>query len=355
MSFNCYSSPVKITDKDKQWIQNSLQKFQKQPLSKISIEQLKQSNKLYKKIHSSHSHVFIFAFGGISASFKTAQSFFSLKYKKAVLVDKINESFKKRISQMTQRELELSHFVFISKSGHTKEILFYKKLLKQLYAKNELSLKNRLTLLTQNLSSPLLSWGQKESAHIEFLKDTLPGRFSFFSLSGFFQFQVCGLRVTSSDLLKSSHIPLKALNFFLSQFYRKEIFFCFFQPEWQAVSRWLEMSWSESLFKEGMKKQLPLLRAVGFSDLRHGFIEELAAKKKQVCFWALDVKRESLQKKKLKAFLKTKKIPYLFMEAEKKPGSFYHLIMAFYQILFLAGEFSGANIYSQTWVDYLKK
>ena len=403
MSLSFYSSFTKNISRKKQRIKPALKLFYKTDLANLSEKQFKQSVKLYQQISSSR-HIFIFAFGGIGSAFKTAQSFFSVRNKKARLIDSFNPVFKQQISKLSQKELKSSHFVFISKSGRTSEILFYQQFIQQIYFKNKLSLKNRLTIFTQNKSSPLLAWGKKEQTSIVYLEDSLTGRFSFFSCSGWLQFLACGLRISCEDLNSAGFFKenpsavgsrglagalvkgrkargqpieyknenklgsliqaeelsdsyLSVFDFFSSTFDTKEIYFCFFQQELKEISRWLEMSWSESLFKEGMKKQPPSLRAVSWTDLRHGFVEELIAKKKQVCFFGLDIKtnQKDPSKNKLKSLLESKKIDYLFVSMEKNMPSFLELIRLFYQVLFLAGEFSAVDFRTQPWVDYFKK
>ena len=376
MNLSFYSYPALATSKKKQWITKALTEFHKTNLSKVSEKQFQQASNLYKQIRSSNSQVFIFAFGGIGASFKTAQSFFALKNKQAILVDSLDPLIIKRISSLNKKELSSCHFVFISKSGQTSEILFYKQLVQKTYSKKKLSLKNRLTLLVQNQNSPLTLWGKKEQAHCVFLEDSLPGRFSFFSLSGCFQFQACGLKIKADSFLSSS-IDSQLYSFLHSLFSKKEIFLCFFQTELKALSNWLEMSWSESLFKESMKKPLPLLRVISWSELRHGFIEELVSKKNQACFLALNLKSDSSKQElraldakfykkesaeniksdqyKLKKLLKLKKISCLFVDVEKEPSAFFELLFLFYQLLFLAGEYAKVDIKTQPWVDYFKK
>ena len=353
MELDFLSSSFGVTDKDKQWIKDSLKKFKKNPLSQVSTEQLRRSEQLYKTVKASHSQVFIFAFGGIGASFRICQSFFFAKNKKTILVDSLHSDCKNLFSKMTKTEMSKAHFVFISKSGQTAEILFYKNLIQKLYSKNKISLKNKVTILTQNLKSPLLSWGERLSTSIVFLEDSLPGRFAFFNLSGLFQFQAFGLKI-SPKLSKPVFAPSHLLEFFVSQFKKREFFLCSFQPELNLISSWLELSWSESLFKENMKRQAPILRAISYSDLQHGFIEELVAKQSQICFWALNLKSFSNRNHQMKSLLESKKIPYLIINVEKKFLSLFELIMAFYQILFLAGELSGVDIRTQPWVDYLK-
>ena len=356
MSLSFYSYSIKKDSQSKQWITKALKKFDKTDLSKLSTEQVQQSVELYKKIFSSKQQVFIFAFGGIGACFKTAQSFFALKNKKALLIDALDSFFIEKISRLSQKELCFSHFVFISKSGQTSEILFYKRLLKRLYSKNKMSLKNKLTIFTQKQDSPLILWGKKEQAFCVFLEDSLPGRFSFFSLSGCFQLQACGLKIKPSAL-SSFFIDPRFFDFFKACLSKKEIYFCFFKEELNEISRWLERSWSESLFKESMKKKAPALRLISWPDLRHAFIEELIAKKEQVCFFGLDFKANKADpsKESLKELLKLKKTASLFIEIDKNLSSFFELIFLFYKSLFLAGEFSKVDIKKQHWVDYFKK
>ena len=377
-----FSSSIKIEPKKKRWIRDHLKKFdttdlypsclnfspsvrnfcsaRNKKMQKLQNPSLHQKNsliksvELYQKISSSSSQVFIFSFGGIGASFRTAQSFFSLKSEKMILVDSLN--LKNKISKLSSEELKSSHFVFISKSGQTSEILFYKRFVAQIYSKNRLSLKNRLTLLVQNLNSPLFLWGKKEQADIVYLEDSLPGRFSFFTLSGWFQFLACGLKIKLSELRPSS-ISSQIFDFCALFSEKKEIYFCPFQPELHAISHWLESSWSESLFKENMKQQAPLLRVISWADLQHAFIEELVGKREQVCLWALDIKSDKTAplKEKLLQLLKSKGIACLFIDVEKKIPAFFDLIQIFYKMLFLAGEFSAVDIKTQPWVDYFKK
>ena len=385
MSLSFYSLSNKILankslSNKNQSIAKALKSFTKSELSTVSKEVLLQASQLYQQINSSHQKIFIFAFGGIGASFKIAQSFFSLKNRKANLVNAFDLSIVKKISGLSKKELRASHFIFISKSGQTSEILFYKQLIQKTYLKRKLSLKNRLTILTQKQNSSLFLWAKKEKASLVFLEKSLTGRFSFFSLVGFLQFQSCGLKIKAKELPFFCFNP-QLYNFFQSLLSKKEVYFCYFQKELSTISNWLEMSWSESLFKEDMKKPLPVLRSISWSDLRHGFIEELISKKNQSCFLGLDLKQDKANKLskdelsffenldfyqiknsgkfksdeyKLKKLLKTKKIPCLFISSEKTPADFLELIFFFYQILFLAGSYAKIDIKTQSWVDYFK-
>ena len=354
-SFNC--SPFKSTKTEKIFVSNSLKKFIESPLSRHSSKDRQTAKQIWGEINKSHSHIFIFAFGGMSYSAKIMKSLFPSKNKNVVLIDKINEKYLQTLSSFKKTQLKACHFLFISKSGQTKEILFYKSFLKKIYSKKNLLLKGRITVLSQALKSPLLKWAKQQNGNIVSLNSKLPGRFSFFTLSGLMQSQAYDFCLNPKSLPPYSKNK-KILEFFIHQYNhnKKEIFFCSFDPKLRELSHWLETSWSESLFHSSTQKQAPLLRHISLYDLRHSFIEELMAKHHQICFWALDLKSNpSSNEQQIKKLLKGKKIPYLFMKTSLNNKYLSHLITVFYKILFCMGDFLQLNIYKQNWVDHLKK
>lgn len=360
MSFLSDCSSFKIKKKDKDFISLSLKKFADSPLYQISNKDLAKAKKIWKTIKKSHLKVFIFAFGGAGSSAKIINSLFPKKNKDIFLIDNIDKESLTSISSLKKTELKSCHFIFMSKSGQTKEVLFYNSFLKKIYSNKQLSLKGRITTLTKASKSPLLEWSKKEGGSIIISNDSLPGRFSFFSLNGFLQSQAYSYYFETTKK-KNSAETVKALEFFLHHYNtRKEIFLCPFEPQLKELSQWLELSWSESLFKKEAVKQAPLLRNIALSDLLHAYIEELIAKKTHACFWALSLKSKkgivSSYKKRIKELLQTKKIPYIFMELSlDNKNSLAELMIDFYKILFCMGDFSKSNIYIQPWVDYFKK
>ena len=352
-----YCSPFKSAKKEKIFAGHALQKFAKSPLSHSALKDRQAAKRIWRGIYKPHSQFFIFAFGGMSYSAKITNSILPSKNKNIFLIDKIDKKSLQALSSIKKTQLRNCHFLFISKSGQTKEMLFYKSFLKKIYSKKNLSLKGRITLLSQALKSPLLKWVKNQKGDIVFLNSKLPGRFSFFTLSGFLQSQAYSSCLRSEGLIPSLK-DRQILEFFIHQCNRKkkEIFFCSFDPRLKELSRWLETSWSESLFHSSAKKQAPLLRRISLYDLRHSFIEELMAKRHQSCLWALNLKSTpSHSEQQIRELLKIKKIPYLFMKTGLNNRSVSHLITVFYKILFCMGDFFQLNIYKQNWVDYLKK
>ena len=347
--------------KEKHFVSSSLKKFYNSSLSQILEKDLKSAQTIWKSINQFSSKIFIFAFGGAGSISKIASSLLSVKNKKVFLIDTINEESLTYLAGLKKTELKSCQLLFISKSGQTRELIFYKSFLKKIYSKKNLSLKGRLTLLTQSSNSPLLQWINKEGGSIIFSHTSLPGRFSFFTLSGFLQLQAHSRRHWRPLTAKNSDSDIKSLEFLIHHcLKRKEIFFCPFNPQLKELSHWLELCWSESLFKQPAKKQVPVLRNIPLSDLRHACIEELIVKKDQNLFWALDIKSKNkpnlLYENQLKSIFKAKKIPYLFIKMPlNNEIALVELIFFFYKIFFLMGDFFKSNIYTQPWVDYLKK
>ena len=350
-------SPFEILKKDKSFVSSSLKKFSESPLSKISKKDLQIAKKTWKEITKSHSNIFIFAFGGTGSTKKILKSLFPERNKNIFLINTIDKKFLKDLSSLKKIELQSTHSLFFSKSGKTEEILFYMSFLKKIYKKAKLSLKEKITIISQSDDNPLAEWGKKEGGSLLLSGNPLPGRFSFFNLNGLLQSQayIPHFKITS---FKSSAQIEKALQFFIHYKKKKEIYLCPFTPQLKEISHWLELSWSESLFKKETVQQAPLLRNITFSDLRHAYIQELLTKKNQALFWGLNIidKEKTKSIHQIKHLLQKNKIPYLFIHLSlDKKSSICDLMKALYQILFLMAETLKANIYTQPWVDHLKK
>lgn len=354
-------SPFELNKTEKLFFASSLRKFPLSPLSRISKKDLQTAKTVWANSRSSKGQTFIFVFGGSGASTKIAQSLFPSKNKNTVVVNSKNQEFLERLSSLKKTELKSCRFFFISKSGRTEELLFYTSFLKNLYSQKKISLKGTATILTQAKNSPLLKWAKKENSSVIWSKSFLPGRFSFFTPGGLLQFQAHGFSLQLSTG-KTPFSCQKLLEFLIHYSNKKkEVFFCPMNPRLKELAHWMEISWSESLFKEGAKKQPPTLRNISFSKLRHAYIEELITKKNQVCFWAWDTNANNnpgnpKNKILLKKLLKEKNIPYIFMRTPlKDKTALADLLMDFYKIFFCMGQFLKSDIYIQPWVDYFKE
>ena len=307
---------------------------------------------IFDKIQKESAFTAVFVFGGASASSQICQSL-GLKTK-LHFISQINTEAIDRIQKQTQSTLKKARFVFISKSGKTYESLFYKNLIESLYEKKKISLKDKVFVITEKSKSPLLQWVEKpEAYYLE--KNGVPGRFSFFKSIGLLQFQAYGL--SPSEWSSKSSFD-KLLEFLIFNKEKKEIWLCSMDPKLEAFCQWLEMAWSESLFKTNQTHP-PLLRHIRWYDLQHGFIEELAAKKDQICFWALEPLRNQIykaQKKSFKNLIRSKNLSFLHSQIDlNQPSSLFDLIFLSYKVLFVLSAFFKADIFSNVWVDFLKK
>ena len=182
----------------------------------------------------------------------------------------------------------------------------------------------------------------------------------FFKGLGLLQFQVYGLFFSGTKQKKSFD---RLLEFLIFNKNKKEIWLCSMNPKLEGFCCWLERAWSESLFNSP-KSQPPLLRHIRCYDLQHAFVEELMAKKDQICLWALDGQFADLEDqkayndwliKKLKALTVLKKIPFLYYQLDlKNPDKIFNLIFLSYKILFVFSDFFKGNIFSNQGVDFFK-
>lgn len=371
-------------------IKNSLKCFKKSSLSKFSFEKAKQAKKIFQKINRQSSSIYLFAFGGIGGSSYLFDPFSHKKkshQKKFYKIDKVNPEFITYLLKKKKPELKKFHFIFISKSGQTPEILFYKKLLQSIYSKNQISLQNKITVLVSDLKSPLAHFAKQEQADIISLQEDLPGRFSVFTLSGFLQLYFQGFNpLAVSAPFFDSFNPIE--NFLFQQRDKKEYWICSNQAL-EKFAVWFELVWSESLLKDYKKISLiPSLRCFSLYKIQHAYIEELIAKQKDIAVLFLDFKKESLKKiiqnkglfpkyrpqflkypsslkdflgfqdknwKKTLQLIESRNIPLLNLEIGLTEASLFELIFSFYRTLFLFGDFFKVNIFKNEQVDHLKR
>lgn len=370
---------LSLKRKSDQMIKNSLDRFKKNALSEFSFEKAKTAQNIFQKMNPKAGSVYLFVCGGMGGSSYLFDSFNKKTDKKKIYrIDKVASQFLFHLLKKKRSELEESRFIYISKSGKTPEILFYTNFLKTLCSHTKISLKNKVTVLTSDLKSPLAQFAKKEGADLIVLKESLPGRFSIFTLTGFLQLYFQGLTPLSytADFFKISD-PL--LDFLLRHRNKKEFWLCATDSLSQNFGKWFELLWSESLFKNHKSRVLaPSLRQVSFYNLQHFCIEELVGKKKQTALVFLSFKKESplvktkspflkqnqlleeflsfqnKNKEHIQSLLQSKNIPFLNLEPAGNMHSLFDLIFSFYQALFVFGDLFKVNIFKNEHIDQLK-
>ena len=380
------SSVFSLKKQNEEIVKNSLKHFEKSSLSEFSIEKAKEAQKLFQKISQSGSSVSFFVFGGMGGSSYLFDSFSSYKkhpHKKFYKIDRVDQQSVSHLLKKTKTELKKSHFVFISKSGRTPELLFYIKLLKNIYSKNQISLKNKVTVLISDMKSPLAQFARKEQADIISLQEDLPGRFSIFTLSGFLQMYFQGLNPLDRFSDPVSKLPGQIRDFLFQQRNKKEYWLCSSCQPFENFGVWIDLVWSESLLKDHKKNLfIPALKHLNLYKLQHAYIEEMIAKQKEIAVLFFDLKiqtsKKTLEKKEslffkhsdtLKDFLnfqdknrkktqnliRSKNIPLLTLEMDSSESSLFDLVFSFYQVLFLFGDFFKVDLFKNEQVDQLKR
>ena len=342
-----------------------LKSFSKSPLFDCPEEDMAKAGRIARSLEEGKGFIFVFAMGGMGAAGCAGGS--PGLNKKVFHIDSLNEKTLCFLSSLKKDHLREAKWVFISKSGNTPESLFYLRWIEGLYLKKRLNLRRgQIRLLTAYPGSSLGVAVKGIKGSLVHLKTTLPGRFSFFTLSGFLQARLMGLDLQLfSKGFKKGCQPQRELEsiilFFLSFLKRGKEGFLLVDSSFDSLARWFAISWSESLFKE---KIIHPLRVFSFSDICHGYLEEVSAWKKGA--FVLGLSRTS----SLKGFEKWKRDreKALVTVLEKSGSSFLffnfngnrdfslgYLIGFFFQIIYGMGKYTKTDIYSQPSVDNFKK
>ena len=348
-----------------------IQLFNRSLLGKWDEKNISQSRIIVREIQQSGKHIFVCAAGGSGAPTEVFRDLFSPRESGPsvpVLFSSVTEDRLNSLQSLDQDILKNSHWLFISKSGQTAESLFYAQILQKLGLKKKISLKDKIICLTSNLSSPLVKILNVEEKNIFKMEDSLPGRFSFFTLGGLVQSSLLG--IDPSDLragFKNSKDSLAAevLAHLMFQFNERKgkCFFSYSHSRFRALSLWWERSWSESLFKKEAVLPVPSLNSHSLSEICHAYLEELFSH--QGCWiWDLGLRSSHKDMKTWKeerdeAFRRLavrEGCPVLSLSLNsltaREAGA---LLALLFKTLYGLGEWLRVDLYKQPFVDQYKK
>ena len=345
--------------------------FEESPLGKWDEKNREQSQRIVHDIQKRSKHIFVCVAGGSSAPTKVFKNLFSKEETFPFLLNSVTEDRLDFLQSLDREIWDQSHWLFISKSGKTAESLFYAQTLQELGLKKKISLKGRITCLTGDPSSPLIKRLKIGEDEIFKLNSSLPGRFSFFTLSGLVQGGLLGLNPLdlSEGLRHSSDfysISTDILAHLMLQFKtgRRTGFFPYAQPSLKELSLWWGRSWSESLFKGESAVPIPSLKVCSLSEIYHGYLEELLCTSSKGWIWFLDL--ESLKKdikewnmrqsKTFQNILKGESCPLLSLSLENlTPYEVSSLITVLLQVIDGLGKWLQVDVYGQPFVDQYKR
>ena len=210
---------------------------------------------------STGDNLVIIGVGGSSLSARTLDRVMSLTYPKKrnlniIYWDRIEPYYLSQ--QLLTINLVHSRFLVVSKSGDTLETLILAAFLQNKLSDNNLSLSDRVVLLTQNDDNKLRRWGRQNKLTIINHDMDIGGRFSFFSLVGMVPALCLGMNpdeiflgasnllrnmAVNDDLYKSVawHIQHEAKNTHVMFTYSERL---------SEFARWHRQLWAESLGKD---------------------------------------------------------------------------------------------------------
>ena len=343
-----------------------LKSFFESPLAICRQEDITKAKQIADNLKESRGLIFIFAMGGMGAAGRMAGS--SSANKKVFHINVLDESKLSILNSLTEEQLQKANWLFISRSGRTIENMFYIRWVKEMYFKKKLKLeKGQIRLLTKQTDSPLGVAVKELKGSLLPMAGELPGRFSFFTLSGFLQAHLTGLELEAFSegflewrtFQKESE---KILSFFLDFLKTGKKGFLLVDSAFLPLAQWFEASWAESLFKEEVQKIYPV-RAFSLSDILHAYLEEVSFLGKET--FVLSLRRpssieqlnqwEKERGKVLQEVLKQRGVSFLSFEFPGNQDFFRGYLMAlFFQIIYGVGKTVKADIYTQPWVDSCK-
>ena len=347
-----------------------IQLFNKSPLGKWDEKSIKKSKKIVREIRKNGKHIFVCAAGGSGAPTEVFGDLFPgqvLDNSSPSLLSSVTEDCLNFLQSLDRDLIKDSHWLFISKSGKTAESLFYAQVLQKLGLKKKLSLKDKVTCLTSNPSSPLVKKLDIRETRIFALGDSLPGRFSFFNLGGLVQSGLLG--INPLDLQKGfenskDSLAEDVLSHLMFQFHERKgkCFFSFSHSRFRNLALWWERSWSESLFKQKAVLPIPSLSSHSFSEMGHAYLEELFSHKG----WLWDLSLQSTDKE-IKAWDQSQAdafrrlaekegCPLLSLSLKNLTASEAGaLIAVLFKVLHGLGEWLKVALYNQPFVDQYKR
>ena len=344
-----------------------LQSFSESPLAVCRSEDITKAKQIIHSLKESRGLIFVFAMGGMGAAGRMTSP--GSASKTVFHINALDENGLCILNTLTIEQLQNANWLFISKGGRTAENMFYLGWIKDLYFKKNLKLKKgQIRLLTKQPGSELGVAVKELEGSLLSMEGELPGRFSFFTLSGFLQAHLMGLKL--EDFLKGflewrifQKESEKILSFFLDFLKTGKKGFLLVDSTFLPLAQWFEASWAESLFKEDVKRIYPV-RAFELSDIFHAYLEEVAFLRQEA--FVLSLRRpssveplnqwEKKREQALQTILKQREVSFLSFEFPVNQDFFRGYLMAlFFQVIYGVGKTIKADIYSQPWVDSCKQ
>ncbi|MCB0415624.1 MAG: glucose-6-phosphate isomerase, partial [Bdellovibrionales bacterium] len=252
-----------------------------------------------KEIAEEFEHLAVVGMGGSSLGSKALIEALGYEEKVSFFLDTDPRYFQKRIKTL---DLLKTHWIVVSKSGTTLEILaLVNAIVEQLGIKG-LSLERHITVLTEPKESPLKEWAIKNKITCVDHPLDIGGRFSVLSPVGMVPCAFAGLDVSkfyhgAQWVYDHPEVVEQFCAQIMESFDREEFItvFWFYSLTMESFGLWLNQLWAESLAKkvkisgeEAPRVSTPY-SCIGARD-QHSVLQQIAEgyKDKLVCFFQVD-------------------------------------------------------------------
>ena len=183
--------------------------------------------------------------------------------------------------------LEETHFLFVSKSGNTTEVLTILNFI--LGQSKGIKLNQHFSVVTEDKDSLLFDWAKSNSCQIYFHPKGVGGRYSVLSTVGLLPFQFCGLDCQklldgAESVKNNKDLVFKVATAVYSscrEKYSNHILW-FYNENAFDLGQWLVQLWSESLGKLDSKAAFPV-QSMGARD-QHSVLQQYIDGPRDKCF-----------------------------------------------------------------------
>ena len=339
-------------------------------------------NTKIKTLRQKYNSLAVVGMGGSSMGARMIiRSNFHEVDKKVFFFDDFDDyTFDKKLSLTDDK----THWVFISKSGETLEVLTMLQFINQHLSKRGIKLSEHCTVITAKEPNSINKWALNENVNTLYISSNLSGRFSVLSVVGMLPCAFSGVQVTKihGDAklgLSNQDLILRLACQIIQSFKRNEwiTMFWIYSDFLLDFGYWLSQLWSESLAKATTRnnKQAPrvstpmvlmgardnhsILQQIidGYSDKFIWFIRssdiEHGCKLDKTLFgdsWK-DLELSDLTKLQYEATIRAcDKHNYL----ELKVGSIGYIVAVMEVVVAVLGEFLDINFRTQPGVDKFK-
>lgn len=263
-------------------------------------EQKREIQEYAETVRENFDHLVVVGIGGSSLGPKTIIEALGSKDKTVSFIENVDGEALDTLFQ-NFKDLSKVHWVFISKSGGTRETLSLLDAI-YVYLQNEkIELSNCCSVISEPVQNLLTEWAQKQDVKCLELPVDIGGRYSVLSAVGMFPAAFAGHRVEDFYqgalwALQQDSLNQELVAQTLESFSQEEWFnaFWIYSSRFSQMGRWIQQLWAESLAKKEDRSgntapqvsvPLPL---VGSTD-QHSVLQQLSDGRERKFVWFLRV------------------------------------------------------------------